>query len=77
VKKIFLASVLLGTILPLQGCRREQSIEDTVYGIIAANPGKPFRPCDQYYDGVQYEALASLIKKGKVITKGEGLEVVP
>jgi hypothetical protein len=76
VRKIFLAVILLGT-LPLQGCNRRQNIEDTVYGIIAANPGKPFKPCDQYYDGVQYEALANLVKNGKVISKGEGLEVVP
>lgn len=53
-------------------------MEDIVYGIVAANPGKPFKPCDTYYDSTQYEALTRLIKKGKITSSKEGgLEIVP
>lgn len=78
MRKILSIAILVASIFILTGCGRDQQIEDVVYGIVAANPGKPFKPCDTYYESTQYEALTRLIKKGKITSSKEGgLEIVP
>ena len=78
MRKILSIAILLSSVFILTGCGNNEDIEDAVYGIIAANPGKPFKPCQGYFEEKQYRALARLIKKGKITSSKEGgLEIVP
>ncbi len=76
-KILSITALLIGAFI-LTGCGDHEEIEDAVYGVVAANPGKPFRPCEGYFEKNQYQALSRLIKKGKIVSSKEGgLEIVP